>query len=45
MKQLCCFKGLNQLAGQAWWPTLKYSDANNTLANLLFLTIKDASKN
>ena len=45
MKQLCCFKGLNQLAGQAWWPTLKDSDANNTLANLLFLTIKDASKN
>jgi len=45
MKQLCCFKGLGQCAGQAWWPTLKYSDADNTLASLLFLTIKDASKN
>ena len=45
MKQLCCFKGLRQCAGQAWWPTLKYSDANNTLVNLLFLTIKDDSKN
>ena len=45
MKQLCCFKGLRQCAGQAWWPTLKDSDANNNLANLSFLTIKDASKN
>lgn len=45
MKQLCCFKGLGQYAGQAWWPTLKDSDANNNLANLLFLTIKDDSKN
>ena len=45
MKQLCCFKGLGQYAGQAWWPILKSSDANNNLANLLFLTIKDASKN
>ena len=45
MKQLCCFKGLGQYAGQAWWPTLKDSDADNTMASLLFLTIKDASKN
>ena len=45
MKQLCCFKGLGQYAGQAWWPTLKYSDADNTIASLLFLTIKDDSKN
>lgn len=45
MKQLCCFKGLRQCAGQAWWPILKSSDANNNLANLSFLTIKDASKN
>ncbi len=45
MKQLCCFKGLRQCAGQAWWPTLKDSDANNNLANLSFLPIKDASKN
>ena len=45
MKQICYFKGLHQCAGQAWWPTLKYSDANNTLVNLLFLTIKDDSKN
>ncbi len=45
MKQLCCFKGLGQCAGQAWWPILKSSDANNNLANLSFLTIKDASKN
>ena len=45
MKQLCCFKGLGQCAGQAWWPTLKDSDADNTIASLLFLTIKDDSKN
>ena len=45
MKQLCCFKGLGQYAGQAWWPTLKDGDANNNLANLSFLPIKDASKN
>ena len=45
MKQLCCFKGLGQYAGQAWWPTLKYSDADSMMAGLLFLTIKDASKN
>ena len=45
MKQLCCFKGLHQCAGQAWWPTLKDSDADNTMASLLFLTIKDDSKN
>lgn len=45
MKQLCCFKGLRQYSGQAWWPTLKSSDANNNLANLSFLTIKDDSKN
>ena len=45
MKQLCCFKGLGQYAGQAWWPTLKYSDADSMMARLLFLTIKDASKN
>ena len=45
MKQLCCFKGLRQCAGQAWWPILKSSDANNNLANLSFFTIKDASKN
>lgn len=45
MKQLCWFKGLNQCAGQAWWPTLEYSDADNTMARLLFLTIKDDSKN
>ncbi|ORI79352.1 hypothetical protein BMS92_08550 [Leuconostoc mesenteroides subsp. mesenteroides] len=45
MKQLCCFKGLRQCAGQAWWPTLKDSDADNTIASLLFLTIKDDSKN
>jgi len=44
MKQLCCFKGLGQCAGQAWWPTLKYSDANNTMANLAFLTIKEYLK-
>lgn len=44
MKQLCCFKGLGQYAGQAWWPTLKYSDADSMMARLLFLTIKDASK-
>ena len=45
MKQLCCFKGLGQYAGQAWWPTLKYSDADSMMARLLFLTIKDDSKN
>ncbi len=45
MKQLCCFKGLGQCAGQAWWPTLKDSDADNTIASLLFLTIIDDSKN
>ena len=45
MKQLCWFKGLNQCAGQAWWPTLEYSDADNTMARLLFLTIKDDLKN
>ena len=45
MKQLCCFKGLGQCAGQAWWPTLKDSDADNTIASLLFLKIKDDSKN
>lgn len=45
MKQLCCFKGLGQYAGQAWWPTLKDSDADSMMARLLFLTIKDDSKN
>lgn len=45
MKQLCCFEGLGQYAGQAWWPTLKYSDADSMMARLLFLTIKDDSKN
>lgn len=45
MKQLCCFKGLRQCAGQAWWPTLKDSDVKDTIAKLSFLTIKDASKN
>ncbi len=45
MKQLCCFKGLGQYAGQAWWPTLKYSDADSMMARLLFLTIKDDLKN
>jgi len=45
MKQLCWFKGLNQCAGQAWWHTLKYGDADNTMASLLFLPIEYDSKN
>mgnify|MGYP001588721690 CR=1 FL=1 len=45
MKQLCCFKGLGQCAGQAWWPTLKYGNAIKMTVSQVFLTIKDDSKN